>query len=200
MKLIPSLLVIGMLFSMILNSCSIEKRIYRSGYHIEWKRFKHVQEVQELSSTEKALNKESETKLVISRNDLVAQEINTESVSEIVPSDTELTNSEKSVSNYETKMDRKDNSLVPSASESDREMGYSLSQKETFNSTVHGALKGFSEGKSGVLMLIIGLVLLGLAWVFYTYLGIIGLIFAIIFGIGGAVYIIAGIIMMIANA
>ena len=39
MKSVKYLSLIGLLFIFVINSCTIEKQIYSSGYHIEWKNF-----------------------------------------------------------------------------------------------------------------------------------------------------------------
>lgn len=49
----------------------------------------------------------------------------------------------------------------------------------------------------GILMMLLGLLLFGLGYIFYTNLGVfIGTFFFLIFGIGGAIFFIIGIIML----
>ena len=52
MKSIKQLSFIGLAIILVLNSCTMEKRVYMSGYHIEWKKSKHNPDKQELVSNE----------------------------------------------------------------------------------------------------------------------------------------------------
>lgn len=48
MKSLKQLSFIGLAITLVLSSCTMEKRIYMSGYHIEWSKSKHNPDKQEL--------------------------------------------------------------------------------------------------------------------------------------------------------
>jgi uncharacterized protein YgiM (DUF1202 family) len=52
MKSIKQLSFIGLAIALVLTSCTMEKRVYMSGYHIEWKKSKHNPDRQELASND----------------------------------------------------------------------------------------------------------------------------------------------------
>jgi len=52
MKSIKQLSFIGLAIMLVLNSCTMEKRVYMSGYHIEWNKSKNNPDRQELVSND----------------------------------------------------------------------------------------------------------------------------------------------------
>lgn len=52
MKAIKQISLIGLAIIFVLTSCTMEKRLYTSGYHVAWKNGKHTSKKQELVSTE----------------------------------------------------------------------------------------------------------------------------------------------------
>ncbi len=52
MKSIKQLLFTGLATMLILSSCTMEKRVYMSGYHIEWNKSKHNPESKEIASND----------------------------------------------------------------------------------------------------------------------------------------------------
>jgi hypothetical protein len=58
MKSIKQIFYTGLASMLILSSCSIEKRVYMPGYHIEWANSKHNSDKQELGS--KSIEKKTE--------------------------------------------------------------------------------------------------------------------------------------------
>lgn len=52
MKSIKQLLFTGLATMLILSSCTMEKRVYMSGYHIEWNKSKHNSESKEIASND----------------------------------------------------------------------------------------------------------------------------------------------------
>ena len=52
MKSIKQLSFIGLAIMLVLTSCTMEKRVYMSGYHIDWKNGKHNSNKQELVSND----------------------------------------------------------------------------------------------------------------------------------------------------
>jgi len=196
MKTIQSLLIIGIMFSMILNSCSIEKRVFRSGYHIEWHKSKNENQKQDESSAN--LNEQVNQKI-----DLVDVKLEIKTIEnfEFTTSEKNKTSEEKIIETSSNSMNESENILeVESNLDSESIPAIETKNKVKAVKSESNNLHGFGEGKSGLFLLIIGLLLIGLAWVFYAYLGILGLIFSIIFGIAGVIYFIAGIIALIANS
>lgn len=62
MKTLKKLLMSGLAITFVLTSCTIEKRIYMSGYHIDWFRSKHIPDKIEITSNydlSKSVNKKS---------------------------------------------------------------------------------------------------------------------------------------------
>lgn len=201
MKLMKSFLVIGIVFSMILNSCSIEKRVHRSGYHIEWhhsKQDKNNQDISDVKETEPAVENVNLSKVK------EENEINGSENSATTLLDTGIGSENRKMEISTSKPDLlKNNEAVSEAESKSASEVVSKSKSKSKNHSIqseYNNMQGFGEGKSGIFLLIVGLIMLGLAWVFYAYLGIIGLIFAIIFSIAGAIYLIVGIISLIVNA
>jgi hypothetical protein len=68
MKSIKQLSFIGLAIMLVLNSCTMEKRVYMSGYHIRWNKSKHNPDKQELvkndNSKQTVEQSESETNSV----------------------------------------------------------------------------------------------------------------------------------------
>ena len=52
MKIIKQISFIGLTIMSVLTSCTMEKRVYTSGYHVAWKNGKHSSNKQELLNTE----------------------------------------------------------------------------------------------------------------------------------------------------
>ena len=52
MKSLKQLSFIGLAITLVLTSCTMEKRVYMSGYHIEWNKSKHNPDRQELVSND----------------------------------------------------------------------------------------------------------------------------------------------------
>jgi TM2 domain-containing membrane protein YozV len=74
MKSIKQFLFIGLSIMLVLTSCTIEKRVYMSGYHIEWKNGKQNSNKQELVSND---NKKQTEKNQIETVEQSENEINT---------------------------------------------------------------------------------------------------------------------------
>lgn len=74
MESIKKLSLIGLVITLVLTSCSIEKRAYMSGYHIEWNRTKHNYGKQELANKDNVKQKQQ---IQIVTNGPTEQESNT---------------------------------------------------------------------------------------------------------------------------
>lgn len=201
MKSIQSLLIIGIVFSMILNSCSIEKRVHRSGYHIQWHKIKQDSKPQDVNFKNEAKQLEQEINLteVNTENKIIKSEN-----SEFSSLENKLTSKEKaseiSFNNPNSITNKKSISRVELNPISEFNSELKNENKTQSTRREQNNLKNLSEGKSGLFMIILGLILFGLAWIFYAYLGIFGLIMALIFGIGAAIYLIVGLIVLLVNA
>jgi hypothetical protein len=64
MKSIKQLSFIGLAITLVLNSCTMEKRVYMSGYHIDWKNGKRNSNKQELVSNDNV--KQTEQNQIVS--------------------------------------------------------------------------------------------------------------------------------------
>ena len=60
MKSIKQLSFIGLATMLVLSSCTMEKRVYMSGYHIEWKKSTHNLDRQELVSNDGKLAEQNQ--------------------------------------------------------------------------------------------------------------------------------------------
>lgn len=79
MKNINKLLFSGLAFSLILSSCSVEKRLHNPGYHVAWKGGKHADQnettaVREAKKATEAIAFEEEQKLASEEKAVVANE------------------------------------------------------------------------------------------------------------------------------
>lgn len=69
MKSIKQLSFIGMVITLVLTSCTMEKRVYMSGYHIEWNKRIHNSDKQELVISENS--KKSDENITVTVEQLV---------------------------------------------------------------------------------------------------------------------------------
>ena len=69
MKTIKQLMFIGMVIALVLSSCSIQKRVYLSGYHIEWNKLKHNLDKQQLVSNNNIKDKELSKTVTVEKSE-----------------------------------------------------------------------------------------------------------------------------------
>lgn len=84
MKSIKQLSFIGLVITLVLTSCSMEKRVYMSGYHIEWNKTKHNPDKQELANNDNVKQKQQNQLVTIGQTE---NEINTADNSPTVTDD-----------------------------------------------------------------------------------------------------------------
>ena len=58
MKKTKHFMLIGLAIMLILSSCTMQKRVYMPGYHVEWFKSKHNQVKQDLASNDNGKQKE----------------------------------------------------------------------------------------------------------------------------------------------
>ena len=193
MKLSFSFLWLSLLLIVVFNSCTIEKRLYRGGYHVEWN--KQLRSVDEAKTSTGNRTVEQTTSLA---------ETNLETVTDI-PSATE--NAKKTTEDLEQSTSISSNpvtnqSISQSVVKSQTHDYQTESLDESNNSTsVHkkNSQRDSSGGISrGLLVILIGLVFIGLGLIFNSALGtVIGSIMLLLFGLAGAIIIIVGLAMLI---
>lgn len=69
MKSIKQLSFIGLVITLVLTSCSMEKRVYMSGYHIDWKNGKRNSNKQELVSSDNGKKKEQNQTVTVEQSE-----------------------------------------------------------------------------------------------------------------------------------
>ena len=120
MKSSHKLLFIGLTIAFLLNSCSIEKRVYMPGYHSQWYKQNNNALKQELGSTNNSTltNKNQNISFEISKNetntidDYVAPKVNNDNItasfnnkSLIIQSHKEITFNKKKLNNLDKKVE-----------------------------------------------------------------------------------------------
>ncbi len=200
MKKIHQLILLGMAVSMILNSCSVEKRVYRPGFHIEWNQSKNNRNLPDESfkETGQVAEQAQNASEISSENKMGSQNNSAHDFKNTHSNEADkIIESSSSEKNVVVKNEPISNAPAHSFSETDVKLSTQKnnSVKNEFNPT-----NEFGGGKSGWFMLIMGLILIGIGFLFQSFLGVFGLILFIIFGIGGAIYFIAGVIILIVNA
>lgn len=61
MKTICKLFYLGIALSVVVSSCTIEKRVYNSGYHVTWKNGKTISEQNEFEASNRVVSPEEES-------------------------------------------------------------------------------------------------------------------------------------------
>ena len=99
MKSIKQLSFIGLAITLVLSSCTMEKRVYMSGYHIQWNKSKHNPDKQELVNTDSRKQtveqSENETKTV---DNSFAQTVTDDNITASVDNNSVIIPSHKTVS------------------------------------------------------------------------------------------------------
>lgn len=186
MQLLLSTFILTILFS-----CTVEKRIYSSGYHVEWSHKKQAsgKETKELYVKE---IRDEVSKLDLEENLIHSITIEDSDKKHDVVSIESPEISATSTTHLAKTNFQKD--LTP------LKKGNSPSEMSAFTKHNENSSNMAPESggrMSGVYILLLALLFLLLAFVFYTYLGVIGMIFAIIFGIAAAALLIYGIVKII---
>ena len=193
MKSIQKLLFIGLAIALVLNSCTMEKRVYMSGYHTEWNKSKHNPDRQELASSNNG-RQTNQNQTVTSQG--LENETNTvdNSFTPTVPDDniTALVDNNSVIipSHKTVVFDKKINTVVAKTN-SDSETKTIISNKKAIKNKLKELKANSSsgdEGGNGALRTI--------GWVFIIF----GLLILIVTSIlGGALLMLLGLIFAIAG-
>lgn len=186
MKAIKKTVLFFTISLFILSSCTLQKRHYMQGYHIDWKNSKHKVKQTEIakaviSSSEKTEDVEAPAKINLppSTNNELTTASNDNSVVLLPSKKVDLTKGARSLFEYQNEQNLKVSSSYSK-----------VKPDEEKKRSGPGPIPG-------ILLMLLGLVLFGLGYIFYTNLGVfIGTFFFLIFGIGGAIFFIIGIVML----
>ncbi len=183
---LPSLLLL-----FLTDSCTVEKRIHRRGYHIEWRnKNQSTGTVGESRGSSNEIRVETQSREVVSSANELSEVLSSKAVkNEIIDNPVEMRTLNGETEILENAILKDQNftadAIIYNQSE-DKAADKAQSEKQSSG--------GF---KRGLYMLIMGLLLIGLGYLFYSLLGVFGLILFIIFGIGGGIMVIIGIVQMI---
>ncbi len=166
-------------------SCTIEKRVHRNGYHIEWKQKNHAVPSEESSEKTTSISENE-------RNSL--NEISNEDDLSMVRKQNSFTNEIEPTAEVSLQGEEKEKTLDINPVNGDVKPVVKTKSKDN---SLNPYNKSDNKRKTGIFMMLVALALLGLAYVFLLYLGVFGLILFWIFGIGAAVYFIIGLVFVI---
>jgi TM2 domain-containing membrane protein YozV len=179
MKSLKQFFFIGLAISLILTSCTMEKRVYMSGYHVEWKKNKHNLDRQ-LASNENEKQNQIET-LEQSKN-----EVNTIDQSSIINEDNFTASVGNSIvipSRKIVALNKEENTVTAKAkSTSEVKVAAKMNKKSSEKINKKSAAQG--GGKSQLIALLLA-VFVGFIGIHRFYLGYIGIGVAQILTFGG---------------
>lgn len=178
-----------------ISSCTFEKRVYRPGYRIEWRKNK--------SFSDEASNQK--------QNESEEREINTTPNLQSIPlvdSITVISREQEIIIEQkipQEQLDQKQNEsevrVNPKENESVEHIKNNLQEMVPLEKVeVIKEVQGISDSggsNKGLYMILLALLLFGLGLIFFLYLGVFGLIMFIIFSIAAAIYFIVGLFMLI---
>ncbi|MFI5203840.1 MAG: hypothetical protein ACHQF2_05035 [Flavobacteriales bacterium] len=188
MKTVKRIFSVSLAFALVLSSCTIKKRHYMPGYHIEWK-----------SSTQTSAQPSSE---IQQEKTTVIPETKKTELPNTVNADQSL-----SASTNTSPDQSPDISLSEYTESLKKQPSSKYATKDISTSTVkkHGwkrkpALTNGDDGgaKKGLVMILVGLLLFLLGYLFFIlFLNAFGLLFWYIFAVAGCILIVIGIIVLI---
>jgi hypothetical protein len=193
---------LGLIIVLTTASCSIEKRVYLHGYHIEWNRsFSSTSPQKIVVLQDDQLDSIKESRFPVSSENSFRSTINDMeiTVNEKGSLDSEDADFENVVSRFRTPFRQSFGSV---------HLNIENEVISTDDQTITSSLKKISKNrfdqnenhqvnwKRGLLYALVSLALIGIGYLFYVSLGVFGTILFIIFGIGGAILLIMGIVMM----
>jgi hypothetical protein len=178
MKTKKQLLLVAVAMMLVISSCTLEKRLYSSGYHIDWKNGKRVSSLQKIAKEDLKTQKTfittiEQTETVLNANTPIVVEDNSSLL--VKTKNSEITKNEKNrlLSNQIVTTNEKEIKIVPLI-KSELKKKLKKSKKTDEESKMSGmAIAGFVCGILGLIFVLIT------GWPFL--LGTLGVIFS---GIG----------------
>ncbi|ASS49699.1 MAG: hypothetical protein A3D31_08965 [Candidatus Fluviicola riflensis] len=186
------IIVVSVLTS--LGGCTIEKRLYQPGYHVEWQK-----RAQFGDRNEAVTDKQADQVIA-------ANETNHETIAATsFPEEKTITEEETTMlsSAVSQALDRVSSVIEHPTASNSPTLNQSAETLDQANDT-KPLLKKMSKREGGpsgltkgLLLILMGLLLIGMGFLFQNILGVFGTILLIIFGLGGAIMIVVGIVFMI---
>lgn len=195
MKTLIQCSLLALLF--LIASCTVEKRLHLRGYHIAGMKRMHTSSQDKPEIKETTLPAKGINTATIQSTDLetgVTERLKSENKELLVQNTTAGTHPEKSLPKTE--------SSIPAVSKAEiahQESNVTTIQgkKKTSESSTQMEREGMSKVTRGLLIILVALALFGLGLIFYSFMGVFGLVMLYIFGLGGAIFFIAGIFVML---
>lgn len=177
----------------ILASCTVEKRLYQRGYHVEWHKRNQASNETKAIAEKRAFDHE----IIPDAKKPEAVTAPGEDKIIVAESETPLHVSIASVRDHAS--GAAENPAVNGTSSSDQPI-QTLDQAHEKQPQLKQLSKregGPSGVTKGLLMILMGLLLILMGFLFQNILGVFGTILLIIFGLGGTIMIVVGIVIMI---
>ena len=178
-----------------ISSCTFEKRVYRPGYRIEWRKNKSFSDEVSQVKVKEQQQENLEQKKSIAHN----LETFSDADSLVVLS---LEQEQQRSNQQEQQQQQQKNNSVDNPVEIKK-----INREENLQEMVPlekveviKDVQGISDSggsNKGLYMILLSLLLFGLGLIFFLYLGVFGLILFIIFSIAAAIYFIVGLFMLI---
>lgn len=195
MKNIKQLLLFGLALTFILSSCSIDKRIYTSGYHIKWNKGNHVVEKRELVKTNES---KSEKEKIESPGTIEQSETLFADNSEVNENDitASLDNSIFIPSSHKIDWNKKNNTITAIRSVTLSATKTIVTEQKSENKKVESRGGGKNQVLALILCIFIGWMGIHRFYLGYPLLGILYLFTGGLFGVG---WLIDTILLIIPN-
>ncbi len=195
MKFLLSFLLIFLLSVSVMTSCTVEKRLYKRGYHIEWNKRAHV-----VSETESVSEKQVSDQVI--RED----EYHPKTIV-ATPAPETITVTKKTAVQPETVLKTQDRASNTSESatatpttntdQQTETLGTSHEQKSTLKKADHRPGSPSSNAFTrGLMLILIGLLLIGICFLFSSSVGPFGIALLLLFALVGLIIIAAGLFVM----
>lgn len=186
MKSLKQLSFIGLAIMLVLSSCTMEKRVYMSGYHIEWNKSKHNPDRQELAINDNGKQTEQNQIETIEQSENETNTIDNNITASV--DNSVIASSHKTVS-----FSKKENVVIAktnSVSETKTVTAYKVSKTKKKAEKNNSAGGGKSQIVAFLLCFFLGLLGIHRFYLGYTGMGILYLLTAGLFGIGWLIDII----------
>jgi hypothetical protein len=195
MKFLLSFLLIFLLSVSVMTSCTVEKRLYKRGYHIEWNKRAHV-----VFETESVSEKQVSDQVI--RED----EYHPETIV-ATPAPETITVTKKPAVQPETVLKTQDRASNTSESatatpttntdQQTETLGISHEQKSTLKKADHRPGSPSSNAFTrGLMLILIGLLLIGICFLFSSSVGPFGIALLLLFALVGLIIIAVGLFVM----